>query len=107
MNEEIRTEEIMETETIETEDVKEGLSAVEYGVIGGIMLAGVAVWEGGKWVWKKTANPRSKVSGWIGTHKPGKKSKDTAEETPDQEGSTEKVETKSEEKKTESKAKTK
>ena len=107
MNEEIRTEEIMETETIETEDVKEGLSAVEYGVIGGIMLAGVAIWEGGKFVWRKTAGPRSKVSGWIGKHKPGKKSEDTAGDTPDQEGSTEKVETKSEEKKTESKAKTK
>ena len=103
MNEEIRTEEIMETEIAGTEDVKEGLTAAEYGVIGGIMIAGIAVFEGGKWVWKKTAPTRGKIAGWIGDHKPGKKAKSEAEETPDHEGSEKKAEEKSDAKKSEDK----
>lgn len=112
MNEEIRTEEIAETEVFETEDVMEnqGLTASEYAVIGGIMAAGVLVFEGGKWVWKKTAGPRGKVAGFCKEHNPfKKKAKEEAveAETPDQEGSEKEASKKTEEKKTEVKEKSK
>ena len=110
MADEIRTEEIVETEVVETEDVNEneGLSATEYAVIGGIMAAGVLVFEGGKWVWKKTAGPRGKVAGFCKEHNPfGKKAKKEAEESQDQdhEGSAKKSSKKTKEKKTETKEK--
>ena len=110
MNEEIRTEEIVETEVFDTEDVKEteGLTATEYAVIGGIMAAGVLVFEGGKWVWKKTAGTRGKVAGFCKEHNPfGKKAKKEAEEqqAPDQEVPKKEASKKSKGKKTEDKEK--
>lgn len=110
MADEIRTEEIVETEVVETEDVNEnsGLTATEYAVIGGIMATGVLVFEGGKWVWKKTAGPRGKVADFVRDHKPKKKAKAEAEEpeAQDQEGSAKEASTKTEEKKSEVKEKT-
>lgn len=105
MSEEIRTEEIEVTEAVETEDVKEGLGPMEYGVILGIATAGVAIFEGGKWVWKKTSGPRSKIKAKLSGI--GKK-KDIPEETndqPDQEGSPEEVAEKTDAKKSEAKGK--
>ena len=87
MADEIRTEEIVETEVVETEDVNEnaGLTATEYAVIGGIMATGILVFEGGKWVWKKTAGPRGKVAGFVKEHNPfGKKAKEETVESQDQ-----------------------
>lgn len=106
MAEEIRTEEIEVTETVETEDVKESLGPMEYGVILGIATAGIAIFEGGKWVWKKTEGPRSKIKTKVGgVFK--KKDKPEEKEVPDQEVSTEQVSEKTEEKKTETKGKSK
>lgn len=103
MSDEIRTEEIEVTETAVAEDVKEGLSATDYGVIGGIMLGGILVFEGGKWVWKKTAAPRQKVKDFVvGIFTKKDKSAD-AIDVPDQEVITETVVEKTEEKKSESK----
>ena len=104
MNEEIRNDEIMETETVELEDVKEGLSKSEWGMIAALMAVGALVFEGGKFVWKKTAKPRGKIAELIG--RLGKKdAKDDKEESLDQESSSEKVSKKSEEKKTKDKGK--
>jgi hypothetical protein len=107
MADEIRTEEFVETEVVETEDVNEnaGLTATEYAVIGGIMAAGVLVFEGGKWVWKKTAKPRGKVADFVRDHKPKKKAKeeDVEPQTQDQEVSAKEVPKETEEKKTEGK----
>lgn len=64
MSDEIRNEEVEVMEAVEAEDVKEGLTLPDYGVIGGIMIAGIAAFEGGKLVWKKTEAPRKKV--WNG-----------------------------------------
>ena len=63
--EENKVETIEVTEVNETEDVKEGLTATEYGVIAGLMVGGVALWEGGKLVWRKTEKPRSKVKNFV------------------------------------------
>ena len=110
MAEEIRTEEIVETEVVETEDVNEnsGLTATEFAVIGGIMAAGALVFEGGKWVWKKTAGPRGKIADFVKDRKPKKKVKEDAEEPDiqDHEGSAKEASTKTEEKKSEVKEKT-
>lgn len=106
MADEIRSEEIEVTETVETEDVKESLGPMEYGVILGIATAGIAVFEGGKYVWKKTAGPRAKIKEKVGRLRK-KKDKSEVQEVPDQEVSTEKVEEKTEEKKTETKGKSK
>lgn len=102
MADEIRTEEIEVTETVETEDVKESLGPMEYGVILGIATAGIAIFEGGKLVWKKTAGPRAKIKEKVGGVF---KKKDTpkVEEIPNQEVSTEKVVEKTDETKTETK----
>lgn len=107
MSDEIRTEEIEVTETVEAEDVKKDLSAADYGVIGGIMLGGILVFEGGKWVWKKTAGPRKKAKDFVaGIFR--KKPKDAeAEETSEHEDSSEKVSEKSEEKKSDKKVNSK
>ena len=102
MADEIRTEEIEVTDTVETEDVKESLGPMEYGVILGIATAGIAVFEGGKWVWKKTEGPRSKIKEKAkGIF--GKKDKPAEKDNPDQEVSAEKVAETPEEKKTETK----
>ena len=103
MSEEIRTEELEVTETGVAEDVKEGLSVQDYGVIGGIMIAGIAAWELGRLGWRKTEKPRRKVKEFV-TSKIGKnkKSKD-AVELPEHEVITETVVEKIEEKKSEAK----
>ena len=103
MSDEIRTEEIEVTETEVAEDVKESLSATDIGVIGGIMLGGILVFEGGKWVWKKTAGPRKKVKDFVtGIFTKKDKSADVID-VPDQEVITETVVEKTEEKKSENK----
>lgn len=111
MADEIKTEEIVETEVVETEDVIEdqGLTAAEYATIGGLMAAGVLVFEGGKWVWKKTAKPRGKIADFVRNHKPGKKAKEATEEpeTHDHEGSAKEDSKKTEEEKTEVKKESK
>lgn len=104
MSEELRNEEIEVVETVETEDVKDGLQWQDYAVIGGLMTAGALVFEGGKWVWKKTAAPRGKVAGFF-KNKFSKKAKTEAEEKPEHEGSTEKAAEKSEAKKSDNKSK--
>lgn len=82
-----KVEVIEATEVNETEDVKEGLSATEYGVILGLMGAGIAAWEGGKLIWRKTEKPRTKV--WNFVSKPFKKDKGSEAEagTPEHEAS--------------------
>ena len=103
MSDEIRTEEIEVTETEVAEDVKEGLSATDIGVIGGIMLGGIAIFEGGKWVWKKTEAPRKKIwNGLTGIFSKKNKSADVID-VPDQEVIAETVVEKTEEKKSENK----
>lgn len=107
MSDEIRTEEIEVTETVEAEDVKEGLSAADCGVIGGIMIGGILIFEGGKWVWKKTEAPRKKVKGFV-TGIFSKKPKDAeAKDVPEHEDSSEKAAEKSEEKKSDKKGNSK
>lgn len=82
--EENKVETIEVTEVNETEDVKEGLTATEYGVIAGLMVGGVALWEGGKLVWRKTEKPRSKVKNFVtGIFK--KDNGSETEETPEHE----------------------
>lgn len=102
MSDEIRNEEMEVTMEVETEDVKEGLSAMEYGVIGVIAVAGITAWEGGKLVWRKTVKPRAKVKEFVtGIFNKEKKSKN--KDVPEHEGSMEVVAEASEEKKSESK----
>lgn len=104
---EIRNEEIEVTETVEAEDVKGSLSVADYGVIGGIMLGGILVFEGGKWVWKKTEAPRKKAKEFVtGIFK--KKPKDVeGKDELEHEDSSEKAAEKSEEKKSEKKGNSK
>lgn len=83
--EENKVETIEVTEVNETEDVKEGLSATEYGVILGLMGAGIAAWEGGKLVWRKTEKPRSKVKNFVTGIFKKDNGNEAAEETPEHE----------------------
>jgi len=103
MSEEIRTEEIEVTETEVAEDVKESLSATDIGVIGGIMLGGILIFEGGKWVWRKTETPRKKVKDFVAGIFTKKDKSADANDAPDQEVTTETEVEKTEEKKSENK----
>lgn len=107
MSDEIRNEEIEVTETVEAEDVKEGLSATDCGVIGGIMIGGILLFEGGKWVWKKTEAPRKKVKGFVTGIFSKKPAAVEAKDVPEQEVATEKATEKSEEKKSDKKGNSK
>ena len=103
MSEEIRNEEIEVTEVVAAEDVKEGLGPMEYGVIAGLMAAGILVFEGGKWIWKKSENPRKKAWGFVsGIFSKNKDSNET-KALPEHEVVAEKVEEKTEEKKSDKK----
>lgn len=85
--EENKVETIEVTEVNETEDVKDGLTATECGVILGLMGAGIAIWEGGKLIWRKTEKPRTKTKNFVtGIFKKNEGSK-TGEETPEHEAS--------------------
>ena len=105
--EDIRNEEIEVTETVEAEDVKNGLSAADYGVIGGIMIGGIMIFEGGKWVWKKTEEPRKKVSGFVKNIFSKKPKTVEAKDNSEHEVSSEKGSEKSEETKSEKKGNSK
>ena len=104
---EIRNEEIEVTEAVEAEDVKNSLSAADYGVVGGIMIGGILIFEGGKWVWKKTEAPRKKAKDFVtGIFK--KKPKDAAaKDDSEHEDSSSKAAEKSEDKKSEKKSNSK
>ncbi len=105
MSDEIRTEEIEVTEDVVAEDVKEGLSVQDYGVIGGIMIAGIAAWELGRLGWRKTEKPRRKVKEFFASKIGKNKKSNGATELPEHEVATETVVEKSEEKKSEAKEK--
>lgn len=85
--EENKVEVIETNEVVDTEDVKEGLQLQDYAVIGAIGGAAILVWEGGRWVWKKTETPRKAVAGKMkGLWPFGKKDKvQKAEEEPEHE----------------------
>lgn len=102
MSEEIRNDEFEVTETVETEDEKVGLGPMEYGVILGIGAAAVGAWELGKLGWRKTEKPRRKVKDFVAGI--FKKDKGNVDETPDHEGSSEKVPEDSEKKKSDKKS---